>query len=180
MTFPLTDCCTRDAHDDAPVPRQQRGVARQCLSPPQKAPSQKKRVRLRKPGDEPHAPALAGQERGLFLNPKPSHLKKRQDFLVHWLQTYSHPLAHWKCACPTRSHQEKKTRSYSLLLFRSWSKDSLHSSTSCEESLEKTKGRKACCPADNTSPALRRRIGALQSSGPVNGRQCKNGDSGTR
>lgn len=154
MTFSLMDCCARDAHDDAPIPRQQRGIARLRLCPPKKHPARRKGYSFTSQAMSPMHRLHQGGKRGIFLIPKPPHLRRRQD-VAHWLQVCSHPLAHREHVCPTPFHQEKKTRSYSLLLFRSWSKDSLHSSTSREESLEKTKRRKAHCPAENTSPALR-------------------------
>lgn len=69
--------------------------------------------------------------------------------------------------------QKKKTRSYSLLLFRSWSKDSLHSSASCEESLEKTKGHKSHFAAHDISPGPQLKMWALQPSSPVTGNTAR-------
>lgn len=64
MTFPLVGCSTWDARDNAPVPRQQRGVVRQHFCPP-KTPSQEERVQLREAGNEPCASDLS--RKGTFF-----------------------------------------------------------------------------------------------------------------
>lgn len=112
---PPMDCCTRDAHEDAPLLRQQQGIARQCLCPPKNTQPEEMGTALRA-RQSSRASALSGQERGLFLNPKPSHLRRRQDFLVHWLQVHSHPLAHPSMLIPrilTKRGKQDPTHFYS-------------------------------------------------------------------
>jgi len=69
---------------------------------------------------------------------------------------------------PTCSYKEEKTKSDSLLLLRSWSKDSLHSSTSREESLQKNKQQDvklAILPAKDGSTSLKQLTMRQQEKG---------------